>query len=83
MPTVSSGGTLNVSSGHTSTGVIVNSGGTLDVLSGGKIITTTDRGFVEVFGGGHASVTYPAAVRRPLTPAGQASRPRFATAAWS
>jgi autotransporter passenger strand-loop-strand repeat protein len=30
MPTVSSGGTLNVSSGHTSTGVIVDSGGTLN-----------------------------------------------------
>jgi autotransporter passenger strand-loop-strand repeat protein len=57
MPTVSSGGTLNVSSGHTSTGVIVDSGGTLNVLFGGKIITTTDRGTVEVFGGGVASAT--------------------------
>jgi autotransporter passenger strand-loop-strand repeat protein len=52
MPTVSSGGTLNVSSGHTSTGMIVDSGGTLNVLSGGKIITTIDSGSVEVFGGG-------------------------------
>lgn len=41
----------------TSTGVIVDSGGTLNVLSGGKITATTDRGIVDVFSGGLASVT--------------------------
>ena len=37
MTTVASGRTLSVTSGQTSTGVIVNSGGTLDVLVGGRV----------------------------------------------
>jgi autotransporter passenger strand-loop-strand repeat protein len=44
MTTVSSGQTLIVSSGQTSTGVIVLSGGTLEVLSGGSVVGTVDSG---------------------------------------
>lgn len=42
MPTVASGQTLNVTSGQTSTGVIVDSGGTLNVRFGGKVSGTVD-----------------------------------------
>jgi len=51
MTTVASGQTLNVTSGQTSTGVIVDSGGTLDVFAGGKVSSTVDSGFVNVSGG--------------------------------
>jgi autotransporter passenger strand-loop-strand repeat protein len=51
MTTVASGQTLSVTSGQTSTGVIVDSGGTLDVLFGGKVSGTVDSGFVNVSGG--------------------------------
>jgi autotransporter passenger strand-loop-strand repeat protein len=37
MPTVANGQTLNVSSGQTSTGVIVDFGGTLDMFFGGGV----------------------------------------------
>jgi autotransporter passenger strand-loop-strand repeat protein len=52
MTTVASGQTLSVTSGQTSTGVIVDSGGTLDVLAGGKVISTVDSGSVNVSSGG-------------------------------
>jgi autotransporter passenger strand-loop-strand repeat protein len=51
MTTVASGQTLSVTSGQTSTGVIVDSGGTLDVFAGGKVSSTVDSGFVNVSGG--------------------------------
>ena len=57
MPTVASGQTLNVTSGQTSTGVIVGSGGTLDVFFGGKASSTVDSGFVNVSGGRAISTT--------------------------
>ena len=47
MTTVASGQTLSVTSGQTSTGVIVDSGGTLDVFAGGKVSSTVDSGFVQ------------------------------------
>lgn len=54
MPTVASGQTLSVTSGQTSTGIIVDSGGTLDVFSGGKVSGAVDSGFVNISGGnGH------------------------------
>ena len=51
MTTVASGQTLIVTSGQTSTGVIVDFGGTLDVFAGGKVSSTVDSGFVNVSGG--------------------------------
>ena len=51
MTTVASGQTLSVTSGQTSTGVIVDSGGTLNVFAGGKVSSTVDSGFVNVSGG--------------------------------
>jgi autotransporter passenger strand-loop-strand repeat protein len=44
MTIVSSGQTLNVSSGQTSHGIIVLTGGTLNALSGGSIINAVDSG---------------------------------------
>jgi autotransporter passenger strand-loop-strand repeat protein len=57
MPTVASGQTLSVTSGQTSTGVIVDSGGTLDVLFGGKVSSTVDSGSLQIMSGKSIAAT--------------------------
>jgi autotransporter passenger strand-loop-strand repeat protein len=50
--TVSSGQTVVISAGQTSSGIIVLSGGLLDVLSGGTVINAVDSGNMNVQSGG-------------------------------
>jgi len=57
MTTVVNGQTLSVTSGQTSTGVIVDFGGLLKVLFGGTISSTIDSGSVDVSSGGKAVAT--------------------------
>jgi hypothetical protein len=57
MTTVANGQTLSVTSGQTSTGVIVDFGGLLKVLFGGTISSTIDSGSVDVSSGGKAVAT--------------------------
>lgn len=52
--TVLPGQTFTVGAGQTSSGIIVDSGGTLNVVSGGTVISTIDRGLVNVSSGGKA-----------------------------
>src|SRR5262249_48074831 len=53
--TVSSGQTLDISAGQTSSGIIVLGGGFLDVLSGGTVINSVDSGTMNIESGGTAS----------------------------
>jgi autotransporter passenger strand-loop-strand repeat protein len=74
MTTVSSGQTLTISAGQTSTGIVVQSGGSLDVLSGGMASGTvvSSGGAETVFSGGVGSgtvVSSGGAVELPLTSA--------------